>query len=99
MSGRAWDSMPRASRVASSVESAARRWIPGDLDQVTVGVAAVDRRHRPERTGALDRSDLDADPADLEVRHDLLGRVLGDEAQVVAARDRVRPGEPGHGVG
>src|SRR3954469_14973665 len=55
--------------------SAAGRRIPGDLEQVAVGVAAVDRCHRPERTGALDRSGLDADPAGLEMRHDLLGRV------------------------
>src|SRR5215813_6317216 len=79
--------------------SAARRRVPGDLDQVAVGVAAVDRRHRPERASALDRSGLEAYLAGLEMRDHLLGRVLGDEAQVIAARDRVSAGEPGHRVG
>src|SRR5215475_6072502 len=49
--------------------SAAGRRVPGDLDQVAVRVAAVDRRHRTKGTGALDRSGLDAHLAGLEVRH------------------------------
>src|SRR6185437_10346400 len=64
-----------------------------DLDQVAVGIAEIDRHHRPERALALDRAKLDGDAAGLDVAHDLLERRLGDEAEIAGAdRDMRRLG-------
>src|SRR6516165_11126482 len=60
--------------------------VVGDLDQVAVRVAAVDRGHRPERTGALHRSGRYRDPAAAQVLGDDLGVASRDEAQVERAR-------------
>src|ERR1700738_1083623 len=60
--------------------------IAGDLGQIAVGVTAVMRRHRAERTGLGDGASGDLNATCAEVLADLIGAEVGGEAQVKRAR-------------
>src|SRR5665213_2866114 len=97
---RPFDTDPAAWTTASNTSPGGSACaVARDLDQVTIGVAAVDRGHRAE--GALPRhgplGDLDA--VRPQVFDDRLRRVGGDEAEVLAAGARVRRRRPCSGIG
>src|SRR6185437_15376355 len=59
--------------------------VSGDFDEVAVGIAEIDRHHRPERALALDRAELDGDAAGLDVAAHLGDGRLGDQAEIAGA--------------
>ena len=67
----------------------------GDLDEVFVRIANVDRADREPRPGALARAGLDGDARFLQPGDHLVERPVGQEAQVERARRRQARLEPG----
>src|SRR6185437_6166213 len=59
--------------------------IGGNLDQVAVGVAAIDRTQRAARALSGNRALLDRHAARLEMRHHLIRGASGEKAKIVAA--------------
>src|SRR5688500_18819759 len=65
-----------------------------DLDQVAVGIAAIDRDDGAQRAHLLAGPFLDGDAATPEMLRHLLRRGLGQETEVVAAGRDLPSGEP-----
>ena len=57
----------------------------GNLDQVVIGIADVDRPYGPRRSGAVDDAFLDGDLAHLHMIAHLLQGRAGDQADVRTA--------------
>src|SRR5436190_19766110 len=68
--------------------------VRGNLDQVAVGIAAIDRHDRAQRALLVGRAFLDRDAARLEMFDHLQRRRAGQETEIVAARRDRLPGEP-----
>ena len=60
------------------------RWlaIAGDLDEIPVRIADVDRAHGPSCPGLLDRSKLDLDPVRRKVLNNFFNLVAAQEAHI-----------------
>src|SRR3546814_16763960 len=78
---------PAGRRPAETISS---RDAVGNLDQILVRIAEIDRQQRPGGAGAPHRSFKDRRAARLQMRDHVLQRPAGQEAQVGAAGQRMR---------
>lgn len=70
------------------------RHVGGNLDQIFVGIADIDRANSPVSPAAFDRPFDDVDSALLKMISDLLGGLVRKKANVVTSGTRLSASSP-----